>query len=201
MPNPSFWKFARLKLPWDKVKSDLQEWKTDQSRTLSVVHESCPSFFNPELYLSQNLYAEFGYNEQNSKIWKTTSAKKKITFEWEQEICEQLPLDRAIATVTRQDPGQTLPWHQDKFFYLRSLWPDDARPIWRFLVHLEDWKIGHLLQIENEIHTHWLQGDCVVWHPEAMHLAANVGLEPKWTCNVTGFLTDSGMDWQKEVDQ
>jgi hypothetical protein len=65
-----------------------------------------------------------------------------------------------------------------------------ARPIWRFLLFLEDWKMGHVLQVNNSMLHHWHQGDVVVWQPGTMHVSANIGLETKWTCNITGFLNE-----------
>lgn len=182
-----FYHCGKLDLPWETIRRDLETIKTDQERNIPAVNN--PFVKDTPLAELHNEYLQYGYTEHNTKIWKTTNSKDKLTFNWESDIIKQLPLDHAIATVTRQDPGQVLPWHIDRFFLLKKYHPNDNRPIWRFLLFLEDWKIGHLLQVNNSICYHWKQGEVIVWHPGTEHLAANVGLETKWTCNITGFLT------------
>jgi len=178
--------FGNCQLPWSQVAQDLASVSTDVTRLNSIMQDNNSQ---GELSKITNEYAKYGYTEHNTKIWKTTASDTKLTFDWEKLIVDQLPLDRAVATLTRQDPGQILPWHQDRFFMLRRLNPDDPRPIWRFLMFMEDWKIGHVLQVGDSFLHHWHQGDVYVWRPGMHHVSANIGLEIKWTCNITGFLT------------
>lgn len=179
--------YTHIELDWNQVEADLATVATDTQRLASIVLKN--EYAADELHKLTSAYTQYGYTEHNTKIWKTTTVQPKITFDWEQEILDQLPLDHAVATVTRQDPGQILPWHQDRFFFLRSQYPNDARPIWRFLLFLQDWKMGHVLQVRDSFLHHWRRGDVVVWQPGADHVSANIGLEIKWTCNITGFLT------------
>jgi hypothetical protein len=180
--------FGNIDLPWDQVAKDLASVATDTTRLHSIVQGN---EYQAELAKLTSEYTKYGYTEHNTKIWKTTNSDTKLTFDWEQTIIDQLPLDHAVATLTRQDPGQILPWHIDRFFFLKNQYPEDTRPIWRFLMFMEDWKIGHILQVKDSILSHWKQGDVVVWPPgeDGFHVAANIGLETKWTCNITGFLT------------
>ena len=60
----------------------------------------------------------------------------------------------------------------------------------RFVVFMKDWDIGHVLQSENSIISHWKAGDTIVWHPGKFHLSANIGISSKWTFNITGILKD-----------
>ena len=176
---------GKINLPWDRVAYDLKQVVKDTTCSKSILEDDG---YQDALSKITQEYKQHGYTEYNTKIWKTTNVNPKMTFDWEQTIIDQLPLDYAIATVTRQDPGQVLPWHMDRFFMLSRLYPNEKGTIWRFLLFLEDWKMGHVLQVKNSVLTHWKQGDVVVWHPGTMHVAANIGIEPKWTCNITGFL-------------
>jgi len=178
---------GNLDLPWDQIETDLKSVATDQTRNMPVVDDE--SLRGTPLFDIQNKYKQYGYNQYNTKLWKTTTAGEKITFSWEKDICEQLPLDKALATVTRQDPGNVLPWHMDRYFYLKNANPTDTRPVWRFLLFLSDWQIGHMIQVKDSVYYGWKRGDVIVWQPDSYHLSANVGLETKWTCNITGFLT------------
>jgi|APCry1669189440_1035222.scaffolds.fasta_scaffold26482_2 hypothetical protein len=178
--------YGQINLPWDQVAQDLETVATDATRTHAIVQGN---EYQAELAKLTSEYTRYGYTEHNTKIWKTTNSDTKLTFDWENAILEQLPLDHAVATLTRQDPGQILPWHQDRFFFLKNQYPEDPRPIWRFLMFMEDWKMGHVLQVGDTFLHHWHQGDVYVWQPGMHHVSANIGLETKWTCNITGFLT------------
>ena len=178
--------YRNIDLDWDQVETDLATVANDQTKLNSIVVQN--EYVNDELNKLTSEYLKFGYTEHNTKIWKTTNGAVKITFDWEKDIIDQLPLDCATATVTRQDPGQILPWHIDRFFFLRKTYPDDTRPIWRFLLFLQDWKMGHVLQINDSVLHHWSRGDVVAFKPETEHVSANIGLETKWTCNITGFV-------------
>jgi len=177
--------YSRIDLDWQQVNQDLVEYLYDQEREYSLLDDMS---YNDALGKEQQAHAQFGYTVHNTRIWKTTNREPKLTFAWEQDIIQQLPLDHAVATVTRQRCGQVLPWHQDRFYMLRKRHPDDTRPVWRFLLFLEDWKIGHFLQAGDSVIHHWQRGDCIVWQPDTWHLSGNIGCETKWTCNITGFL-------------
>jgi hypothetical protein len=177
--------YKNISLDWTQVCQDLLTYRHDTDYEYSLLDNKD---YGESLGKEQLAHSQFGYTVHNTRIWKTTNREPKITFFWEQQIIDQLPLDHAVATVTRQGCGQVLPWHQDRFYMLRRLHPDDNRPIWRFLVFLEDWKKGHFLQAEDSVIHHWKQGDCIVWQPDTWHLSGNIGCEIKWTCNITGFL-------------
>jgi hypothetical protein len=178
---------GRLDLPWSQIEQDLTLVVNDQTRNLPVVDDQ--TLLGTPLYELHGEYKKYGYTQHNTKLWKTTSGGDKLDFSWEKQVADQLPLDHAIVTVTRQDVGQTLPWHMDRFFYLKKIYPQDTRAIWRFLLFLSDWQIGHIIQVKNSVYYGWKRGDVVAWQPDSYHLSANVGLATKWTCNITGFLT------------
>lgn len=133
-------------------------------------------------------YRKAGYNEHNSRIWKTTGKLPKLSLKWEDKIARQLPLKDYVVTPTLQTPGQTLPIHVDKFIYLKR--KTKSRYILRFLVFMQPWQAGHYLLVNDQVIQKWKAGDCVVWHPDSKHIAANNGLVNKWTCNVTGILDE-----------
>lgn len=177
---------GRIDLPWHTVFQDLEPYLDEQEHNESILGNHT---YHDDAAALQNEYLRYGYNPHNTRIWKTNTYQPKLDFDWEEQIRQQMPwLDHAVVGVHRQDPGQVLPWHLDRFFMLRRLYPDDSRPIWRFLMFMENWKIGHVLQVNDTVLHHWAQGDLVVWKPGVMHLAANVGLEKKWTCAITGFV-------------
>jgi hypothetical protein len=113
---------------------------------------------------------------------------------WEENVAKQLPLLNLISLPTLQTPGNVLPWHQDKFFNFKRNYPNDIKFIVRFTIFMKDWQIGHVLQAGNSIISHWRAGDCVIWYPDRWHLSANIGINNKWTNNITGILTEE-INW------
>jgi hypothetical protein len=55
-------------------------------------------------------------------------------------------------------------------------------------VFLEDWKPGHYFEGNDIAKVNWKAGDVVEWQYDAPHLAANLGLEPRYTLQITGWV-------------
>lgn len=132
----------------------------------------------------------YGYTPGNTVAWKTTCGNPKLNMSWEQRVMDQLPLIHPVSTPTLQNTGNIIPWHKDRHFYFKQTHPEDQEYVVRFLVFPQNWQTGHLLQVGNSILSHWIAGDVVLWHPDRMHLSVNVGMNDKWTCNITGILTE-----------
>lgn len=181
-----------VSLDWGQIDQDLIKYHDDNVFLDSIVNHDTEfsRSWSDNLTQLTNQYQRYGYTEHNTKIWKSTNRPDAIKFAWADNLVRQLPVDCAIVTLTRQDPGQILPWHKDRHFMLRRIYPDDKRMAVRFLVFMENWKHGHVLQIHRDMLYNWNRGQVVVWHPDTYHIAANIGIETKWTCNITGFVTD-----------
>jgi hypothetical protein len=84
-------------------------------------------------------------------------------------------------------PGTYFPSHTDKYgFYSKANNIQDLSQIIRYVVFLEDAQPGHILQVGDKIYHNWPQGLCVGWDHSTPHLAANLGLEDRYTLQVTG---------------
>jgi len=53
---------------------------------------------------------------------------------------------------------------------------------------LEDWKPGHYLEVNGKPYVNWQAGDTVEWAYDTPHMAANIGLEDRYTLQITGHL-------------
>ena len=58
----------------------------------------------------------------------------------------------------------------------------------RALVLLEDWKPGHYLEVDGHAYVNWRAGDTAEWVYDTPHMAANIGLEDRYTLQITGHL-------------
>ena len=83
-----------------------------------------------------------------------------------------------------------LPDHRDLYtryvelFNLTGL----EHTIRRAIVFLEDWQSGHYAEYDHEPFVGWRAGDCMTWFNDTPHMAANLGLLPRYTLQITGHI-------------
>jgi hypothetical protein len=90
----------------------------------------------------------------------------------------------------RMGTGTILPTHGDlyvKYIDLFKLQGQQHR-IHRAIVFLEDWKSGHYFEGNGVPVTEWQAGDVVEWTYDTTHLAANMGIAPRYTLQITGWI-------------
>ena len=88
----------------------------------------------------------------------------------------------------RMGTGTILPTHSD--LYLRYIdvfkLQGQEQKIRRAIVFLEDWKPGHYFEGNGRPTVNWHAGDVIEWIYDASHMAANLGLDPRYTLQITG---------------
>lgn len=86
--------------------------------------------------------------------------------------------------------GTVMPVHQDLYVKYIDLFDLQGQEscIRRALVLLEDWRPGHYLEVDGHPFVNWHAGTVVEWIYDTPHMAANVGLEPRYTLQITGHL-------------
>lgn len=95
-------------------------------------------------------------------------------------------------SVYRMGPGSSLPQHHDtyeRFIKIHSI--KYPTKICRAVVFLEDWAPGHYFDINQTPIVNWQAGDTVTWRWDTPHTAANVGLTPRYTLQITGIPNDN----------
>jgi hypothetical protein len=90
----------------------------------------------------------------------------------------------------RMTSGTVMPVHQDRYVKYIDLFDLKGREhtIRRALVLLEDWRSGHYLEAMGRPYVNWSAGTVVEWTYDAPHMAANVGLDPRYTLQITGHI-------------
>jgi len=79
-----------------------------------------------------------------------------------------------------------LPTHRDTYNYYKKLFAiNDNSSIWRAVIFLEAWKPGHIFEIDNTPIINWKAGEYVLWQYDTPHMAANLGLDPRYTAQIT----------------
>lgn len=90
----------------------------------------------------------------------------------------------------RMDPGSSLPRHVDtykKYIEIHNLQGQEHR-ICRAIVFLEDRKPGHFAECQDVGYADWMAGFTLVWPWNAPHGAYNMGFEPRYTLQITGYV-------------
>jgi hypothetical protein len=88
----------------------------------------------------------------------------------------------------RMTSGTVMPVHQDRYVKYIDLFDLKGKEhtIRRALVLLEDWRPGHYLEVMGRPYVDWTAGTTVEWTYDTPHMAANIGLEPRYTLQITG---------------
>lgn len=88
----------------------------------------------------------------------------------------------------RMSSGTILPTHSDlykKYIELFQL-QGQEHTIRRAVVFLEDWQPGHYAEYMDHPFVEWRAGAVVEWTYDTPHMAANMGLTPRYTLQITG---------------
>ena len=90
----------------------------------------------------------------------------------------------------RMTSGTVMPVHEDRYVKYINLFNLQGREhtIRRALVLLEDWRSGHYLEVMGEPVVKWRAGTVAEWVYDTPHMAANIGLEDRYTLQITGHL-------------
>ena len=88
----------------------------------------------------------------------------------------------------RMHTGTVMPNHSDLYRRYIELFDLAGREttIRRALVLLEDWKSGHYLEVMGRPVLEWSAGTVLEWTYDTPHMAANIGLEDRYTLQITG---------------
>lgn len=104
-----------------------------------------------------------------------------------QRFFQHFPWTNQGASLFRMITGDITPNHKDHYItYKRVFNIDDPSSIWRAIVFMEDWKSGHYFEIDDKPVVNWKRGDYVSWNYDVKHMAFNMGIEPRYTMQITG---------------
>jgi hypothetical protein len=110
---------------------------------------------------------------------------------WSQSIANKFQLINPGFVFYKMKTNDIMPVHSDHYETYIKIFNADKNKIWRLLVLLEDWKSGHYLEIDNTAIVNWKAGDYVFWNSDVPHAASNIGIEDRYTLQITGTLDDS----------
>ena len=104
-----------------------------------------------------------------------------------QHIADQFGLEKSMARIHVQRPGQTWNLHLDK---LEKWMPADPTQVVRYFVQLTDWQPGHFWSYGNFNWSGWRAGNVSTFDwINVPHATANAGHVPRVTLQITGIKT------------
>jgi hypothetical protein len=138
--------------------------------------------------VSVNLWISQGYQ---SKICGELCDMRHRLPEWSSKfisLYESMGWKDIGIAFYRMRTGTVIPAHSDLYKRYIELFNLQGyeHTINRALVFLEDWKSGHYLEVNDIPITGWRAGQVVEWTYDAPHMAANIGLEDRYTLQITG---------------
>lgn len=107
---------------------------------------------------------------------------------WVEKASEKLGLKDCGYSFYRMTPNSIIPTHKDHFLKYTKIFNKDIKEVVRAIIFLEDWKSGHSFEIEDYQVANWRAGDYCLWSYEAPHFAANIGVEDRYTLQITGVI-------------
>ena len=90
----------------------------------------------------------------------------------------------------RMPTGTVMPVHSDLYKRYIELFDlaGKEQSIRRALILMEDWKPGHYLEVNGIPYVNWPAGTTVEWPYDTPHSAANIGLQDRYTLQITGHI-------------
>lgn len=117
---------------------------------------------------------------------------RNIMPKWIQVIENAFGLYNQTYTFYKMETLDIMPVHVDHFRTYMKLFNVNYDQVYRVLLMLEDWKPGHYLEIDGVAYTNWKSGDWFKWKSDVPHAAANIGIEPRYTLQITGISVFTG---------
>lgn len=106
--------------------------------------------------------------------------------DWIRNLDDKFGLHNQTYTFYKMDTLEIMPVHVDHFRTYCKLHNIGREQVHRVLIMLEDWKPGHYLEMDGVGYVNWKAGDWFKWRGDVPHSAANIGVDPRYTLQITG---------------
>ena len=140
-------------------------------------------------------------DDANTREWLELGFPNKFTGDmcdmrspqpsWNKDIISCFEADGwkdVCTSYYRMMPGTILPTHSDLYLKYIELFAlqGQEQSIKRAVIFLEDWQPGHYAEYLTRPFVDWRAGATVEWTYDEPHMAANMGLTPRYTLQITG---------------
>jgi hypothetical protein len=163
-------------------KYQLYPFWNDEYKKLNYIYEPFNDPDNTSLWLGQGYQPKFAGDMCDMRSPQPTWNQRFI------DIFTGQGWQDIGTSYYRMATGTVLPTHSDLYIKYVSLFNLKGREhtIRRAIVFLEDWQPGHYFEGRGIPYTQWKAGQVIEWSYDTSHLAANLGLTPRYTLQITG---------------
>tara|TARA_R110000782_G_C14794655_1_gene411236 strand:+ start:934 stop:1401 length:468 start_codon:yes stop_codon:yes gene_type:complete len=92
-------------------------------------------------------------------------------------------------SLLKQEPNMLIPVHVDSYYFFKKTFKvNKKQKVYRANIFLEDWKPGHYFEVNNKPCVNWKAGQYILLDQTMWHRSGNVGVDKKYTAQVTGVL-------------
>jgi hypothetical protein len=170
-----------------------------------MVTHACSKFFIPKFWNDEYKNLDYVNEQFNDKAklkeWQDQGYRNVATGfmcdmsrkqpSWNSiiiKVFQELGWQDIGTSYYRMDAGTILPMHGDLYLKYVKIFNLAGREhtIRRAIVFLEDWKSGHYMECNGHAFTQWVAGSTIEWAYDTPHMAANIGVEPRYTLQITG---------------
>lgn len=164
------------------TKYSLQVFWDDEYKKLNYIQEPFNDPVSTSQWLSQGYSPKF-VGEMCDMRYTQPSWNSKFV-----EHFAQLGWKDIGTSYYRMKTGTVLPTHSDLYLKYINLFnlQGQEHTIRRAIVFLEDWKSGHYFEAFGVPDLEWKAGQVVEWTYDTPHMAANIGIEDRYTLQITG---------------
>jgi len=117
--------------------------------------------------------------------------------DWVKRFDNLFDLNNMTYNFYKMSQLEIMPDHVDHFQTYMRLHNVEYKNIRRVLVMLDDWKPGHYLEIDGKGFVNWIAGDYFIWDSDVRHAASNIGIEDRYTLQITGTIIQSDDVYRK----
>jgi len=168
------------------VKYFLQVFWDDEYKRLNYINEPFNDTENTRCWIEQGYPAKF-----TGDMCDMTQPQPS----WNQQFIDifaDLGWKDIGTSYYKMNTGTVLPTHGDLYTKYIELFDlrGQEHTIRRAIVFLEDWHPGHYAEYLDQPLVKWQAGTVIEWPYDTPHMAANLGLEPRYTLQITGHMND-----------
>ena len=130
-------------------------------------------------------WEDMGYDQVKSFTGSMYDNRNPMP-KWINTLDQMFGLYNQTYTIYRMNTLEIMPVHSDHYRTYCKLNNTTPDKVCRVLMMLEDWKPGHYFELDGIGYVNWKAGDWFKWRGDVPHAAANIGVESRYTLQVTG---------------
>lgn len=166
------------------IKYCLEVFWDDEFKQLDYINEPFNDTENTQMWIAQGYPTKFTGDMCDMRSQQPSWNQKFI------DIFAGLGWKDIGTSYYCMTTGTVLPMHSDLYLKYIDLFnlTGQEHTIRRAIIFLEDWKSGHYFEAMHTPVTKWSAGQTIEWYYDTPHMAANIGVEPRYTLQITGHI-------------